>query len=253
MFKGFYNLTSGMLTQERHLNIVGNNLVNISTSGFKERRYTATTFDDVMYTRVGNKNKEYTDIGRMSYKRVTSEITTTFDPGIPEPTDLPLDFAINGEGFFAVEGDDGVIRYTRSGSFSLDNNGCITYPGLGHVLSAEGTRIVPGTDNIDVDEQGNIYDAETGESYGQLGIYTFEDLNQLERNDQGMFTGGEDVEAQLVESPQIYWRYLERSNTDMVRQMTELLTCQRAFQSAAQVSKIYSDLSDKAANNIGSM
>lgn len=250
MFKGFYNLTSGMLTQERHLNIVGNNLVNISTAGFKEQRYTATTFDDVMYSRVGNKRKDYTDIGRLSYKRVTSEITTTFDQGIPEPTDLPLDFAIYGDGFFAVQNDDGEIRYTRSGSFSLDNSGCITYPGVGHVLSAEGQPIIPGTDNIQVDGQGNIFDAVTGESYGRLGVFTFEDAAQLERDDLGMFTG---EGAQAVEAPQIYWGYLERSNSDMVRQMTELLTCQRALQSAAQVSKIYSDLVDKVANNIGSM
>lgn len=251
MFKGFYNLTSGMLTQERQLNIVGNNLVNISTAGFKERRYTATTFDDVMYSRVGNKRKEYTEIGRLSYKRVTSEIVTTFDQGIPEPTDMPLDFAINGDGFFAVQTDSGEIRYTRSGSFSLDNEGCICYPGLGHVLSAEGQRIIPGTDNIQVDVQGNITDASTGESYGKLGVFTFEDRTLLEQDDQGMFTG--EAEAQAVEFPQISWGCLERSNTDMVRQMTELMTCQRAFQSAAQVSKIYSDLADKAANNIGSM
>ena len=250
MFKGFYNLTSGMLTQERHLNIVGNNLVNISTSGFKEQRYTATTFDDVMYSRVGNKKKDYTDIGRLSYKRVTSEITTTFDQGIPEPTNMPFDFAIYGDGFFAVQGDEGEIFYTRSGSFSLDNNGCITYAGLGHVLSADGQRIEPGTDNIEVDGQGNIIDAVTGEAYGRLGVFTFEDTAQLERNDQGMFTG---EGAQAVENPEIFWKYLERSNSDMVRQMTELLTCQRALQSAAQVSKIYSDTVDKIANNIGSM
>ena len=250
MFKGFYNLTSGMLTQERNLNIVGNNLVNISTAGFKEQRYTATTFDDVMYSRVGNKKKDYTDIGRLSYKRVTSEITTTFDQGVPEPTNMPFDFAIYGDGFFAVQGDDGEIFYTRSGSFSLDNNGCITFGGLGHVLSADGQRIEPGTDNIEVDDQGNITDAVTGEVYGRLGVFTFEDTAQLERNDQGMFTG---EDAQAVENPQIFWKYLERSNSDMVRQMTELLTCQRALQSAAQVSKIYSDLVDKVANNIGSM
>lgn len=250
MFKGFYNLTSGMLTQERHLNIVGNNLVNISTAGFKEQRYTATTFDDVMYSRVGNKRKDYTDIGRLSYKRVTSEITTTFDQGIPEPTNMPFDFAIYGDGFFAVQGDEGEIFYTRSGSFSLDSQGCICYPGLGHVLTADGQRITPNTDNIQVDEMGNITDAVTGESYGRLGVFTFEDNAQLERDDQGMFTG---EGAEAVDAPQIFWKYLERSNSDMVRQMTELLTCQRALQSAAQVSKIYSDLVDKVANNIGSM
>ena len=86
MFKGFYNLTSGMVTQQQHLNVVGNNLVNISTSGFKESRYAATTFDDVMYARVGSKEKIYTDIGRQSYIRANSEIKVLFDQGIPEPT-----------------------------------------------------------------------------------------------------------------------------------------------------------------------
>ena len=65
MFKGFYNLTSGMLTQQRNLNIVGNNLVNISTAGFKEERYTASTFDDVLMSRVGNKLKDYVPVGRL--------------------------------------------------------------------------------------------------------------------------------------------------------------------------------------------
>lgn len=249
MFKGFYNLTSGMLTQERHLNIVGNNLVNISTAGFKEQRYTATTFDDVMYSRVGNKKKDYEDIGRQSYKRATSEIVTTFDQGVPEPTDLPFDFAIMGEGFFAVQVEDGTV-YTRAGSFSLDNEGYLCYPGLGRVLSGEGQAIQVGTDNINVDERGDILNAQTGETLGRLGVFAFEDNALLTRDDQGMFTG---EGAQAVEQPQILWKYLERSNADMVRQMTELLTCQRALQSAAQVSRMYSEVMEKAANNIGQM
>ena len=130
MFKGFYNLTSGMVTQQQHLNVVGNNLVNISTSGFKESRYAATTFDDVMYARVGSKEKIYTDIGRQSYIRANSEIKVLFDQGIPEPTGIPLDFAIMGEGFFAIQTEDGV-SYTRAGNFSLDDEGYLCFPGVG--------------------------------------------------------------------------------------------------------------------------
>ena len=51
MFKGFYNLTSAMLTHQHNLNVIGNNMVNISTSGYKQERYVASTFDDVMYSR----------------------------------------------------------------------------------------------------------------------------------------------------------------------------------------------------------
>lgn len=249
MFKGFYNLTSGMITQQQHLNVVGNNMVNISTSGFKESRYTATTFDDVMYSRVGNEEKIYTDIGRQSYIRANSEIYVVYDQGVPEPTAIPLDFAIMGDGFFAIQRDDGAVSYTRSGSFSLDEEGYLCYPGMGYVLDPEGNPIQLGTDKLDVDTQGNISN-EGGNYLGTLGVYTFDDLEQLEYNDQGFFDG---EGAQAAEAPYVLWKYLERSNTDMIRQMTEMLTCQRALQSCATVTKIYDELMGHSASDIGRM
>ena len=103
MYKGFYNLTSAMLTHQQNLNVVGNNMVNISTAGYKQQRYTASTFDDVMYSRVGNIYNTGEEIGRQSYIRAASQIYTDYSQGVPEPTGLPLDFAINGDGFFAVQ------------------------------------------------------------------------------------------------------------------------------------------------------
>ena len=200
MFKGFYNLTSGMLTQQRHLNVVGNNMVNISTAGFKESRYTATTFDDVMYARVGNKEKIYTDIGRQSYIRANSAVYTNFEQGIPEPTNIPLDFAIMGDGFFAIQGfDDGEVTYTRAGSFSLDGEGYLCYNGVGRVLDPQGQTILLNTDKVTADEQGNIYD-ENNDFLGQVGVYAFEDNGQLVHNDNGFFTGDG---AQAMENPQL--------------------------------------------------
>lgn len=249
MFKGFYNLTSGMVTQQQHLNVVGNNMVNISTSGFKESRYTATTFDDVMYSRVGNEEKIYTEIGRQSYIRANSEIYVIHDQGIPEPTEIPLDFAIMGEGFFAIQREDGTVTYTRSGSFSLDEEGYLCYPGMGRVLDPEGNTILLGTDKLDVDDRGNISDRNGG-YLGTLGVYAFEDLEQLAHNDQGFFDG---EGAEAVETPYVLWKYLERSNVDMIRQMTEMLTCQRALQSAATVTKIYDEVMGHSASDIGRM
>ena len=81
MFKGFYNLTSGMLTQQRNLNVVGNNLVNISTAGFKQDRYTASTFDEVMYSRVGSLYSGGQEIGQQSYIRATRRYLYGFYPG----------------------------------------------------------------------------------------------------------------------------------------------------------------------------
>lgn len=249
MYKGFYNLTSGMLTQQRNLNVVGNNLVNVSTAGFKESRYTATTFEDVMYSRVGNKVKVYQDIGRQSYIRANSANYVNYEQGAPELTDIPLDFAIYGDGFFAIQQDGGDVVYTRAGSFSLDEEGYLCFPGKGRVLDPEGNTIVLNTDKITADHQGNIY-AENGGFLGQLGVYTFDDLEQLEYTDEGMLTG---AQGEAMENPFLYWKYLERSNVDMVQQMTEMITCQRALQSAAQVTKMYDEVMGKAATDIGRM
>lgn len=251
MFKGFYNLTSGMVTQQQHLNVVGNNLVNISTAGFKQSRYTARTFDDVMYTRVGNREKIYTDIGRQSYIRANDEIYVDYSQGIPEPTNISLDFAIMGDGFFAIqalEGND--IFYTRAGSFSLDDEGYLCFPGMGYVLNPDGERIQLRTDKLDVDQNGNISNRDTGGYLGTVGVYEFEDTAQLEHNGNGFFTG---EGAQAVQNPYILWKHLERSNSDMVQQMTEMLTCQRALQSCASVTKIYDEVMGHSASDVGRM
>ena len=250
MFKGFYNLTSGMLTQQRHLNVVGNNLVNVSTAGFKESRYTATTFDDVMYARVGNKEKVYTDIGRQSYIRANSAVYTNFEQGIPEPTNIPLDFAIIGDGFFAIqEYDGGGISYTRAGGFSLDAEGYLCYNGIGRVLDPQGQTLQLRTDKITADEQGNIYD-EYENYLGRIGVYAFEDNGQLVHNDNGFFTGNG---AQAMENPQLLWKYVERSNVELLRQMTDMITCQRALQSCATVTKMYDEVMGHSASDIGRM
>lgn len=248
MYKGFYNLTSGMLTQQRNLNVVANNMTNVSTAGFKSSRYISSTFDEVMFSRVGNKNKEeYADIGPQSYIRATSEIVTNFTQGSLEPTGIPLDFAIEGEGFFAIRNTAGETMYTRSGSFSLDNEGYLCFSGFGRVLNSNGEEIRLMTDKITGDSMGRIY-TEGGNLLNQLGVFAFEDNAQLEYNEQGFFVG---AEGQAVGAPTVRWGYLERANVDMIKEMTEMLSSQRAFQSAAQLSKIYDSLMTKATEQIG--
>lgn len=249
MFKGFYNLTSGMLTQQRNLNVVGNNIVNISTSGFKQSRYTATTFDEAMYSWAGTVDKSYQQIGPYSYIRASSATYVDYSQGVPQPTGILLDFAIEGDGFFAVRGDDGQTYYTRSGGFTLDDAGFLCCPGRGQVLGVDGQPIQLSTDKIEADSVGRIYNSNGG-ILGQLGIYRFEDTAQLEWTDEGFFLG---QGAQLMENPLVHWQYLERSNVDMVQQMTEMLTCQRALQSAAQMSKMYDQMMNRTTTEVGRM
>lgn len=156
-----------------------------------------------------------------------------------------------GDGFFAIQDEEGNVAYTRAGNFSLDDEGYLCYPGQGRVLDREGEPIVLATDKLNVDAQGNIF-TQNGGYLGSLGVYTFpeEDMQTLEQDDRGFFIG---EGAEAVDSPQILWKYLERSNVDMIRQMTEMLTCQRALQSAASVSKMYDEVMGHSANDIGRM
>ena len=248
MFKGFYNLSSSVLTHQRHLDVVSNNIVNISTPGYKQELYTATTFDEVMYSRMGNLDGNGEEIGNQSYIRATSDIYTDFKQGILEPTGLSLDFGILGEGFFTIQEPNGNRFYTRTGSFSLDNEGYMSFSGLGRVLDVEGQPILLKSDKIVADKMGIIKYRDTGEEVAQIGIYTFDDFDALDRNDLGYFVGNG---ARVTQPEEIVHEYLERSNVDSVKQMTDMITYQRSLQSASQVMKMYDSLMTKATNEVG--
>lgn len=250
MFKGFYQLTSGMLSQGRRMDVVSHNMTNISTAGYKLDRYTDSTFQDVLISRVGNKNKAVsTEMGEETYILAPSELVTDFTQGSMEETTLPLDFAIIGDGFFAID-RDGDVAYTRNGSFNLDDEGYLCLWGQGRVLNSEGQPIQLPTDHIYVNKLGEIYTEADRNYLGTLGIYAADDTANLERNEYGLFTGGN---FQLSENYEIRHRMVERSNVNMVEEMVLMMSSQRALQSAAQMSKIYDAVMSKATTELGRM
>lgn len=250
MIKGFYNLTSGMLSQGRRLDVIANNMTNIATAGFKAEHYADRTFDEVMAVRVGNLDKSYYNElpTYQAHILAPDHLYTDFQQGAPEETNLPLDFAIVGEGFFAIDTGDGVA-YTRAGSFTLDNEGYLCLSELGRVLDREGEYIQLPTDKLDADKFGNLY-TKGGDYLGNLGVYMFEDNGELERTPYGLFTGDG---AQVNEDAEILHKYVERSNVNMVKEMVNMMTTQRAFQSAAQMSKIYDQVINRIVGEIGRM
>ena len=250
MIKGFYNLTSGMLSQGRRLDVVANNMTNVSTAGYKAEQYTDRTFDEVMVTRIGNKIKQpyQTMETYQSHILAPDHLYTDFEQSSFEETTLPLDFAIQGEGFFAIQMEDGVA-YTRAGSFTLDTEGYLCLSELGRVLDREGNPIQLPTDKLEPDKQGNLY-SKDGDYLGSLGVYMFEDNQELERNPYGLFTG---QGAQINEDAVIHHKWVERSNVNLVKEMVNMMSTQRALQSAAQMSKIYDQVLQRVVNDIGRM
>ena len=264
MFHGFYNLASGMLYQNRNLNTISNNMVNVSTPGFKSDRMTSTTFRDEMLYRIGNVNKSNpVQIGTVSMVRVVGGVKTSFNQGNVEETGGNLDFALTKPGFFMVEGNDGNRLYTRNGSFNVDEDGYLCLSSLGRVLTEDGNPIEITSDHISVDQEGNIYEVplkglgtedggdtqdEEPQLLGKIGVMDFDDYTQLVKQDNGTFTS--DAEGTAVDGG-IHWKSVERSNIDPIEQMTAMMTSQRASQSAAQVLKMYDQLMGKIVSDIG--
>ena len=248
MMKGFYNLTSGMASQQNRLNVVANNMTNISTAGYKAEHYTDRTFDEVMVSRIGNIDKSHyqTMETYQSHILAPDHLYTDFEQSSFEETNLPLDFAIQGEGFFAIQMEDGVA-YTRAGSFTLDNEGYLCLSELGRVLDREGNPIQLPTDKLDVDAQGNL-STQGGEYLATLGVFMFPDNGELERTPYGLFTG---EGAQLNDQVVIHHKWVERSNVNLVKEMVNMMSTQRALQSASQVLKMYDQIMGKAVTEIG--
>jgi flagellar basal-body rod protein FlgG len=201
-----------------------------------------------MWKRVGNMDKQYTDLGEQSWITAPSKLYTDYEQGALEETGQPLDFAIEGDGFFALETADGERVYTRNGNFSLDNEGYLWLSGFGRVLNPQGETIRLVTDHVETDDIGGIF-TENGGFLGRVGVFRFEDNGALEKNDYGFFVSQNQGEA--VTDVRVHNRYVERANTDLVQQMTGMITAERAYQSAAEVTKIYDDVMRKATEEVG--
>ena len=128
------------------------------------------------------------------------------------------------------------------------------------MLSTEGQPIWIGEENFMVDEKGHITslirtddEGETEEEfrdYGTFKLVDFEDYSQLHKEEDGMFSAAAPIALEEGQTT-VQWKVLERSNVDMVQEMTAMMTSQRALQSAAQVLKMYDQVMSKASGDVG--
>ncbi|QEY34325.1 flagellar hook-basal body protein [Caproiciproducens galactitolivorans] len=242
MDRGFYSLASGMLTQSRVLTGISNNLANIETPGYKKKLVTTSTFGNLMINRL---DTQRTELGSVSLITVADKTNTIHTEGVLKNTNRALDFAIKGDGFFAVQGTNGTV-YTRNGSFNVDSEGYLTLNNVGRVLGANGPIRV-GTDQIEADEQGNLF--ANGRNVGRIAVYNFADYTALQAAGEGMFsyTGGAPA---LMQNPSILWKTVEGSNVNAAEEMTRAISAQRNLQNCSQALKMYDQVLTNSVTNI---
>lgn len=251
MVRGFYTLASGMLTQQRTLNVISNNIANVNTTGFKADTALSTTFGEMYISRVDGLVDMTADanvegISPITMIRTMNGTFTDYEAGTFDTTDRVLDFAIiSNEGFFAIELPSGDIQYTRNGSFDVDAQGYLVSE-RGYVLDNNSTRIYLGTDKITADKRGNIFINEN--PVAKLGIFTFDDYAALIKTRDNMFIGDN---ATLIENPVLEWQHLENSNVSAAKEMSSAIAAQRNLQTCSEVLQMYDKILESAVTQIG--
>ena len=200
MIRGMYAGISGMKSQQTKLDVIGNNLANVGTTGFKSSR---VVFKDMLYQNSSNAVGASNNLGGSNAKQVglgvsIGSIDRIMGQGMMQPTGRALDVAMDGEGFFMVakgpvahqDGDieldtDGTIQdadgreifYTRDGSLSLDSEGYLVTSSGERVL---GYSMVGG---MDADGKINFIDSEDPDLEAAEGLKTLRIPDSVEMND----------------------------------------------------------------------
>lgn len=239
MFQGFYDLASNMITQNRNMNIISNNISNVSTPGYKGDRLIEGTFREEMIYRYDKNGK--TPVGTVSRMNTGVERVTNYEEGGIRETGYPLDVGLTGAGFFEIQTENGTV-YTRNGGFNLDTNGYLILQGVGRVMGTNGP-IRLTTDEIAIDNQGNITSEDGSQNFGRLRLVDFADYTQLSQITGGVFQAN--APAQNAQNVKVTQKYREDSNVSMAEEVTRMMSGQRVLQSSAQILRSYDQLMAK--------
>ncbi len=245
MIRSLYSAATGMLAQQLQIDTISNNIANVNTVGYKKQR---AEFADLMYQTMqyAGTSTSATTISPTGMEvglgvRPTS-IQKIFSQGNFKETSGSLDIAITGDGFFQIELPDGTTGYTRNGSFKLDNNGNVVtsdgyrlIPEL--VIPADATQITIGADGIVSIMQASqtvstqIGQIELADFINPAGLHSLGDNNYINTAASGDVIVGIPGINGIGQTRQ---GFVELSNVQLVEEMTDLITGQRAYESSSK-------------------
>lgn len=218
------------------LDFVAHNIANASTSGFKA--------DHLYYAMKGKPAQQEVPIGLgPSVSRMD------FSQGTLRGTGNTFDLAIEGGGFFTIQGQQG-NTYTRNGSFVLNkNNELVTKTG-DYVLGDSGKIVINGQD-VQIDKNGTVH--ADGAPVGKFKIASFADPHALVRSAEGRFVDDGQAGLKNAADYSIASGYLEMSNVNVAREMTDMMEIQRAFETYQKVILTLTDMDKISTSRIGKL
>jgi flagellar basal-body rod protein FlgF len=267
--KGIYTALSGSIAQTQRLDTIANNLANINTPAFKKDEQVFQEYltanekppDVLQVPRVPASIESFYDMQGGDKSFVDGAGTyTNFAQGSMKATNNPLDVAVDGNGFFEIATPDGV-KYTRLGAFKLDGLGQLVTKD-GHPLlraAAEGTDPaartfrVSGENPVIINEAGDVLDGEN--NLGKISVVDVPDRDTLKKIGGSLyeFKANAKPEFTVVENPSLKQGFLEMSNVNIVKEMTDMIQTTRSFESTQKAIQAYDSMADKLINVVGSV
>lgn len=264
MLRSMYSGISGLKVHQTKLDVIGNNIANVNTVGYKSA---SITFQEIFSQTVASSQTPSPDSGGTNPSQVglgtaISSITSNYTNGNIQTTGNPTDLAIDGEGFFVV--NDGLRDlYTRAGNLSIDSKGnLVTVNGEkvegwladnhGEIDATGDTTSLNLQDLMDkdgfvgygIDRSGTIignYSDGTNKAYAGIAIANFTNPQGLEKEGGNLYSttvnsGNADIGmADTGDRGSIITNALEMSNVDLGREFTEMIVAQRGFQANSKI------------------
>jgi flagellar basal-body rod protein FlgF len=252
-----YIAAAGALACEKRLQIISNNLANANTVGFKMDQGHMKLIDSADLPSQGAGDTEDLAASRAHLFWNNFSSYTDHSNGALKQTDNDFDLALVGKGFFSVQTPDG-IRYTRKGDFTLNSEGVLVTGNGWPVLGEGGEITVQNKENphkfakFIVDETGNV--SVDGKQVDNLRIVDFAEISQLRKTGDTLFKPSDDKAAEAkVEDVKVSQGFIEMSNVDSVKMMTEMIEVLRGYESYQKVIQSVDETYSQAINQIGTL
>lgn len=242
--KAMWSAASGMKNLQLKIDTISNNLANVNTIGFKNQR---VEFKDIMYERLSESDR-LKEEGKpvpieIGHGVMVSATLRNFTTGNLQQTENPTDLAINGAHFFKVIDNNGNTRYTKDGSFKIASTeeGAVLVTSDGYFVQSEDGNIVLGENvsEFNVDAEGFIRVKRNGEEVyeeiGTLSLSKFVNPAGLESVGKNLYketpASGIAFEGlEVGDTTQIWQGFVEASNVQIVDEMINLITAERAYE-----------------------
>jgi flagellar basal-body rod protein FlgF len=250
MADGIYTALTGAIAQQQTLDVIANNVANVNTAGFRADRAAFSEF-------LAGAQRDQTAVSALGQPGARVDrfvhidaVTHDFADGALKLTGNPLDMALSGEGFFAVQTPQGE-RYTRAGSFMMRGDGTLTTTDGHDVLGVNDQPIhLPSNKDVKVGPDG-IIEAD-GHLVGRLKLVRAQDRTRLEKESETLFKGAPGAVMVHADGASITQGHIEASNVNAIAGLNELITVNRSFEALQKVIDTFQKMDDRTARELGS-